>query len=78
MRPEIAPGARVRLTTPLAWFRVNADLALDCDTGTIERKDVWADYWIVRLDKPAIDLDCTALTYVPEIREDADNLELIE
>jgi len=71
--PALAPGARVRVVarTPL--------LELRADRSTIIRKDSWADYYLVRLDKPA---HYHAGPGAPveelwEIREDADDLRVL-
>ena len=69
-RHDLRPGMRVRLRAPSPL------LELRSDTGTIVRKDHWADSYIVRLDAPAICHDGPPVE-LSEIREDIDNLNVI-
>jgi len=68
---DLRPGTRVRLRAPSPL------LELRSDTGTVVRKDRWADYYIIRLDLPAISHDCEPVE-LREIREDIDNLDVID
>lgn len=69
-RHDLRPGTRVRLRAPSSL------LELRQDTGTVVRKDQWADYYIVRLDTPAICHDGEPVE-LTEIREDIENLDVI-
>jgi hypothetical protein len=70
---KLASGTRVRLVAPSCL------LELRTATGTVVRKDQWADYYIIRLDEPALyhGGQGTPETLC-EIAEDIDNLEVIE
>lgn len=46
---ELLPGTRVRMKYPHWLIRFRSR------KGTIVREDTYGDYYIVRLDKPAID-----------------------
>lgn len=66
-------GTRVRLRS------ASHVVELDGDTGYVIRHDTWtALYYIIRLDRPAryhaVDGSVTLLS---EIREDAENLEVL-
>lgn len=68
----LAPGTRVRLRAPAAG------VTLGVSTGTIVRADDWGDYYIVRLDEPALyDHGGTRPEELPEIAELADNLDVL-
>jgi hypothetical protein len=72
-RPKLTPGTRVRLTgTP-------AGVTLVHPTGVIVRWGDWDDYYIVRLDVPAIyhNADGTQES-LPEIRQSSDNLCVLQ
>lgn len=46
--------------------------------GTVVRKDQWADYYVIRLDRPALYHDAEGrVEELTEICEDIDNLEVI-
>lgn len=69
---DLRPGTRVRIVAP------SGVLHLRSATGTIARKDIWQDYYIVRLDKPALSCDTPgAPEDLPEIREHIENLEVL-
>lgn len=70
---DLVPGTRVRVRsrTPLLQLRT--------DVGTIVRKDQWADYYIVGLDRPADyhDGKGAPIEKVSEIRVDVDDIEVL-
>lgn len=69
---DLRPGTRVRTVAPSRVLRLRSD------TGTIVRKDIWQDYYIVRLDQPALSYDTPgAPEDLPEIREHVENLEVL-
>ena len=69
---RLSPGTRVRLRAPAAG------IALRANTGTIVRLDAWGDYYIVRLDKPAIyDHGTGQPEELHEIAELAENMNLL-
>src|SRR5437773_92687 len=71
-RRLLAPGTRVRIRG-----RMSA-LTLSADTGTIVRPDEYCDYYIVRLDAPAIyDHGVGEPEVLHEICEDRDNMVLL-
>lgn len=70
---ELQPRARVRL---LSAAHV---LTLRADTGYVVRPDEWDDYFIIRLDQPALYHHADGrIEDLWEVRELADNLELIQ
>ena len=72
-RPKLMPGTRVRLSgTP-------AGVTLVRPTGVIVRWGDWDDYYIVRLDVPAIfhNADGTQEP-LPEIRQSSDNFHVLQ
>jgi hypothetical protein len=70
-RHELRPGTCIRLRAPSSLLELRAD------TGTVVRKDRWAEYYIVRLDKPAICHDGEPIE-LTEVREDIDNFDVID
>lgn len=62
---------RVRLKKPHWLLRI-----LSC-YGTIMRKDRWADYYIVRLDLPALYRDID-VEWLWEIVESEENMEVVQ
>ena len=69
---SLHPGARVRLRS------APAQTDLQGDTGSVVRRDEWAGYYIVRLDRPALYHHPDGrVEELPEICEAADNLEIL-
>lgn len=69
---RLTPGTRVRLRAPAAGVTLRAN------TGTIVRPDEWGDYYIVRLDKPALyDHGTRQSEELHEIAELADNMDVL-
>ena len=69
---ELRQGTRVRLRAPSPLLRLRSDM------GTVVRKDQWADYYVIRLDRPALYHDAEGrVEELTEICEDIDNLEVI-
>ena len=67
---HLQPGTRVRLRAP------SPVLTLRSSTGTIIRADDDLDYYVVRLDTPALSHCGEQLEELCEIVEDLDNLAL--
>ena len=67
---HLQPGTRVRLRAP------SPVLTLRSNTGTIIRADDDLDYYVVRLDTPALSHCGEQLEELCEIVEDLDNLAL--
>jgi len=72
-RQQFKPGVRVRLHA--AHFLVD----LRSPTGTIVRPDTYDDYFVVRLDEPAVyhNADGTT-TELTEICEAFDNMDVVD
>jgi hypothetical protein len=69
---ELEPGTRVRLRSP------HHLLQLRSDTGRVLRPDEHLDYYIVRLDAPALYFHADGQAEeLSEVREDADNLDVL-
>ena len=70
MEPKaLAPGARVRVCS------TSHKVELRADTGSVVRPDEWLDYYVVRLDVPALYRHPEGQTEeLAEIVEDVDNL----
>jgi len=71
-RQQFKPGVRVRVRS--AHFLVD----LQSSTGTVVRPDTYDDYFVVKLDVPAIyrNADGTT-TEPPEICEAFDNMDVV-
>lgn len=67
---HLQPGTRVRLRAP------SPVLTLRSSTGTIIRADDDLDYYVVRLNTPALSRCGEPLEELREIVEDLDNLAL--
>lgn len=68
----LKPGTRVRLRAP------NHLLELKSDTGWVVRPDDWGDYYIIRLDQPALYHHADGHTEaLAEVREDVDNMDVL-
>jgi hypothetical protein len=69
-------GTRVRLLCPSGSL---PDSAVG-RTGIVTRKDEYLDYWIVKLDQPLVWWldDYTNCISLEEVREDEENLEIVE
>ena len=69
----LAPGTRVRLRS------ANHLVDLRSSFGTVVRPDEWDDYYIVRLDEPAIYHNADGTTRdLPEIAQMVDNLDVLD
>lgn len=69
---RIGIGGRVRLTSASHTVR------LDADTGMVVRRGDWDDYWVVRLDRPALYMHpAGSVSPISAICELADNLEVL-
>lgn len=70
---DLLPGTRVRLSSS------SHAITLRSSDGYVIRPDEWADYFIVRLDRPAKYHHADGrIEDLREIRELADNLEVIK
>ena len=68
----LAPGTRVRLRS------ASHVITLQADTGYVVKPAEWLDYYIVHLDRPALYMHLDGrFESLDEIREDADNLEIL-
>ena len=69
----LVPGTRVRLTAPTPL------LTLRSDCGTVVARDAYKDYYVVRLDEPALlrHSETDPPTVLEEVVEMADNLEIL-
>lgn len=66
----LATGARVRVRS------TSHRVELQADTGQVVRPDEWLDYYVVRLDSPAVYRHGDGRTeLLDEIVEDIDNLD---
>jgi hypothetical protein len=69
---SLRPGDRVRLRS------APAQTDLQGDPGSVVRRDEWAGYYIVRLDRPALYHHADGrVEELPEICEAADNLAIL-
>ena len=70
---QLKPGTRVEIRESQFLLKLRAN------TGTVVRKDDYLDYYIIRLDKPAIYCAPDGETEdLPEIRESAANLNVLK
>ena len=68
----LEPGTRVRLRS------ASHVIELRSATGRIVRPNEWGDYYIVRLDRPALYHHADGrVEELEEIREDADNMDVL-
>lgn len=66
-------GQRVRLTAS------PTGIVLQSNTGTVVYPDTWEDHYIILLDEPAIECHLYGGNrFIPKIRVDIDNLEVVE
>lgn len=69
-RHSLTEGARVDVVAP------SHELRLQSDTGTVVGSDRWADYYLIRLDQPALYVSAEGqVSELSEVAEDIDNLE---
>ena len=69
---ELKPGTRVRLRSSSQVVELRAA------TGTIARPDRYQDYYVIRLDQPAVYYNADGTTRdLPEIVEAIDNFDII-
>jgi hypothetical protein len=73
IKPRVLPpGTRVRLLSSSHAVRLRSN------TGTVQRPDEDADYYVIRLDAPAIYLHADGSeSDLAEIVEDVDNLAIL-
>jgi hypothetical protein len=69
---ELKPGTRIRLRSSSHVIELRAA------TGTIARPDRYKDYYVIRLDQPALYVNADGTTRdLPEIVEAIDNFDVL-
>ena len=69
---ELKPGTRVLLLSAAA------DVALRSPYGTVVRPDEWLDYYVIRLDEPAVQVRTDGSSEpLPEVCESRGNVAIV-